>query len=168
MKILYTIQALALGLIPFLLNAQAAHVDKWYARVGVGYALPAMSQTTILNGLPIDGTSQISAAPIGSGALWQQSVTLKRASFGTGAGACAVVGYMLNAHLGIELGLQSTILPATYSFTEDYTGSVNSTEQYTTKAQPSVSVLPAVVLMSGGKNLRVYGRGGLVIPSQTK
>ncbi len=143
--------------------------SKLYVRIGAGYGFTHAGQTSILNspdgpGLYFNGSSATVSGVAGT----FESYNTKRGSFGTGGALVVAGGYMIMRHIGIELGVEATVLPRQYEFSAVETGNNDATIKYTTKANLPVYLMPAVMMTTGGKGLNLYGRVGLAIPVADK
>ena len=137
----------------------AVRPSRVYARVGAGYGFVHAGETE-LNGNGISGSG------IQAGNVYSREV--KQASFGSGVSATIAGGYMITQHLGVELGIQATLAPVKYSYS-DYVPNFGNSRRYTTEtyAKLPVYIIPALLLTTGTK-LQLYGRGGIVIPLSDK
>ncbi|MDD2982576.1 MAG: outer membrane beta-barrel protein [Crocinitomicaceae bacterium] len=83
-------------------------------------------------------------------------------SIGQGFNLALTPGYMINEHIGIELGFNYFMgAQKTIQETKTNNASIHSTR----KAQSNqLRLIPSVVVSSGGDKISVYAKGGLVLP----
>ena len=139
---------------------------KWYSRVGLGYAVPHAGQITDPYGDPYSGT----ATYINNGTALSD-YKYKKASMGSGVQLSIAEGYMFNKNLGLELSMNFGIAPQKYTYSAS--GPVPNyysllSTNITQHAKLPIMLIPSVVFQTGGSQLNIYTRVGIVLPINTK
>lgn len=162
----------ATTLCAFAANAQTKHPNDntkpqknkdevtFYFRVGLGYA--AVATGAISN---YSGSDKMTTTA--------RTFDMKRASFYAGANAEASMGALFGRHVGAEMRLYLGLANKKYTFvTEGYTTTNGLTykerETITSKAVSPLTIIPSMVVQSGGEKVNLYTRMGIVVsPSQS-
>jgi len=124
----------------------------------------ASSQAQLYGTLGIGVNAPAAPVVIGYNSTTTDAEVIK-GSYGKGLSPVLGVGYMVNKHVGIELGA-SLFLGAKYKMKYN---NPNSTDEYEMHAV-GVRILPAIVLKSGeaDSKVRLYGRAGLILSPGTR
>ena len=174
MEALPSLQILAMRRVLFSLLLMATGHSLWaqdfYARAGIGYGFVQAGQTIDGTATPYSGTLNNSSVS----STDTMSFNMKKASYATGLHVMLAGGYMFNEFIGFDLSLDIGAMPKHYSFTENNTpinvgGSTVLNMNYTVNqhAKTPVLAIPAIVLQTGGSNLNLYTRTGLIVPLRT-
>ncbi len=144
-----------------LLIAVASRSQEFYGRFGLGYAFANAGQTTDGSATPFGGSVRYNT--------YSNAYTIKNTSFSTGVVADLAFGYMFDKHIGVEVGFQSTFIPAktTFNLYNYNNGGVLSNITIEQKPSNPLMFIPSLVLQSGGDVLNAYTRFGLVLPMRT-
>ena len=123
-----------------LMVTSGLHAQKYYVRVGGGFALSTHAEYW------------------GEYDWTAQTVNAKRMALGNGVPVTAAFGYGLSKYISIELGVHHF-----FGFTskfEDEWGSGNSTDRYQASM---LTIIPAVVVSPGLEKVNPYGRFGFLV-----
>jgi hypothetical protein len=136
-----------------LLAAQGASAQGFYGDINVGYGLGAPNY--------VMGTTQtLTLSPMLT--VTESKEENIYGSIGQGFNLALTPGYMINEHIGIELGI-NYFMGAQKTIQETKTN--NASLYSSRKAQSNqLRLIPSVVVSSGGEKISVYAKGGLVIP----
>ncbi|MBA3829509.1 MAG: hypothetical protein H0X33_11280 [Taibaiella sp.] len=166
-------------LLPLLSNAQSARIDfdnkhytkkehvtdnkiKIFIRSGIGQAFPQAGQTYSGGGF-FSGSETTQSNG-------QYSYDIKKASFSSGIQGFIGFGGMFNKHVGVELianiGLSNTSYTATYY--HDTVNAIPSTTTNTRKAKTPVFLIPSLIIQTGGENINLYTKVGIVLPVRSQ
>lgn len=160
MKTLFTALLLCVAVLPNL------HAQKgWYLKAGAGYAFPLAGQTFDHYGNPYSGTFNVVNDSLGSNLKYD----LKKVSFSSGLQGTAGIGYMFNKNLGVEVAANLGILPTKYNL-DFFEGAPPTYKKGTIKqyATEPIMLTPAFVMQVEQKKVKLYARGGIVLPLHTK
>lgn len=135
--------------------------EVFYARIGVGYALPLAGQTGDASHYGFYNGSFTQTAS-------QYNFDAKKASFGAGLWGYVAGGCMFSKHIGIDISLHVGL--ASKKYTNEYDDQSATPATYTTNVQYAnfpVIFNPSLVVASGG-DVNVYARFGVAIPMSSK
>ena len=150
-----------------MLFVTGATAQNFYVKAGLGYAFAQGGQTQNENTNPYNGSYSVSRYTI-----YDTSFSMKKASFSTGFQGIMGIGYTLGPHIAVELNAGIGIASKKYTdkldSVLDGTGSysVNATE--TRQASSTFLLMPCLVIQSGGKDVNLYMRAGIVLPFSSK
>ena len=146
-----------------LFLSTVVHAQKWYGKVGFGFAIPQAAQTLDVTGNIFSGNATYNPANDSV-----QSFSIKKASFSSGFKGIIGGGYRVNNHFALELYADLGIATTNYSAEEDNVKSPNgaylANDKITQKAQFPIMLIPAMVFKTDKPKLNMYGRIGLVLP----
>ncbi len=137
----------------------------FYVRAGLGYAIPQAGQTMDGTAAPYSGSSNNKVVDT---ALFT-SYNLKKISFSSGLHGALAGGYMFNKHIGIDLGLDFGLSMSKYTYSDNNVpdNGASYNVQTVQRAQNPVVIIPSLVVQSGGEQVNLYMRGGVVLPIRT-
>lgn len=145
----------------------AVNAQELSFRLGLGYAFPTAGQSLDASGLPYNGNVTY-VSPSASNSLVIESASAKKASFGRGLKVAGGLQYMFTKNIGVaaDINIGVTSQKQTLQTTNDanVNGNEMSDNTYTRYAKLPVLLLPSFVLASGGAEVNVYARAGLVLP----
>jgi len=153
-------------LICFFVNTNAQGL---YVRGGVGYSFQLAGQTIDGNGNVLNGSLNNFKNVFGADSFALYNV--KKASFSSGFHGYVSVGYMLNNHIGVELGGDFGLSLTKYTGTYDNVPGVDTIPSTITQkqyAQIPIVLMPMLVLQTGGTRVNLYARGGFALPIKSK
>jgi opacity protein-like surface antigen len=140
-----------------------AFAQKWYAKVGMGLAIPQAAQTLDVNGNLYSGNATYNPANDSIA-----SFSIKKASFSSGFKGIVGVGYHFSSHFSVELYADLGIATTMYSAEQDNViapgGAYLADDKITQKSQFPIMLIPAMVFKTDKPKLNIYGRIGLVLP----
>jgi hypothetical protein len=163
---LFAMKTFALAACAFL-GVGSAHAQGFYIKTGVGGSVPWASVNIASTGTPYNGT--VVNLPNGPDSLAYISYNLRRASLAPAISLSMSGGYMFNNHIGLELGLLYGS-SRQYEYVEDSVliNSIYYTIRVTTKARNTLLINPSLLVQTGGEQLNIYTRFGLLLPINTK
>jgi hypothetical protein len=146
-----------------LFVSMAAHAQKWYGKVGFGFAIPQAAQTLDVTGSIYSGNATYNPANDSIA-----SFSIKKASFSSGFKGVIGAGYHVNNHFALELYADLGISTTNYNAEQDNVKSPNgaylANDKITQKSQFPIMLIPAMVFKTDKPKLNMYGRLGLVLP----
>lgn len=144
---------------------QSGYAQGFYARLGLGYAVPLAGQTMDGTATPYSGV----ATNATSGSTSTTSYDIKKMSFTAGLHGALGVGYMINNHVGIEGAFDFLLAARQYTFTDNNVviSGVASNVDITQRAKATLFI-PALVLQSDGTRVNLYSRFGIALPLVTR
>jgi hypothetical protein len=146
----------------FLASIQAQEL---YFKAGLGYGIPQAGQT-------IDGSGNLysgSVTQVSTVAYSSAEYKMNKVSFSAGLQAVLGAGIMLNKNIGVEVDAVAGLVSKKIAYTIDgtYDAPGYDKRNVSQQAKLPVFVCPALVLQTGDK-LKLYARGGLVLPVNNK
>lgn len=160
------IKKIILSLAATLVYACLVNAQVFYARVGLGYALPMAGQTMDGTATPYSGSLNNTT----SGTTNMVTYDIGKASFGAGLQSYLALGYMFNQNVGLDVAFNFMPGARKYTF-HDFNVSVNGIATdvtITQQAQFPVLLTPALVFKTSGSKTKLYTRTGLVLPLSTR
>lgn len=120
----------------------------FYGEFNVGYGF----------GIPSSNLGTESYADLSGNGSYQKPIY---GTLGSGLNLTLTPGYMINKHLGVELGINYFM--GSKTVISETTSSVNASDK-TTAHSNQLRILPSVVISTGGDKLYGYAKAGLAIP----
>ncbi|MBC9813103.1 outer membrane beta-barrel protein [Crocinitomicaceae bacterium CZZ-1] len=120
----------------------------FYGEFNVGYGF----------GIPSSNLGTESYTDLSGNGSYQKPIY---GTLGSGLNLTLTPGYMINKHLGVELGINYFL--GSKTVISESSSSVNATDK-TTAHSNQLRLLPSLVVSTGGDKLYAYAKAGLAIP----
>lgn len=161
----YLMKSVLLLLVSCAVLGNVAFGQGFYARLGLGYAVPQAGQTMDGTATPYNGVS----SNFSSAGVDYTSYDIKSMSFTSGIHGTIGAGYMFNRHIGIDASFDFLASGKKYTYTDENViiSKVTYNIDIVDRAKATLFV-PALVLQTDGAKANVYTRLGIVLPLNTR